>query len=116
LALTCLKSSGYMVLDAGDAASAMQIARQHPGQIHLLLTDVVMPITSGKDLAIQLTALRPEIKVLYMSGYTGDLIAHHGVLEEGTLLLEKPFTLHSLLSKVREALLAGASTKAATAQ
>ena len=69
--------------------------------IHLLLTDVIMPTMSGGDLAASLKMLRPKLKVLFMSGYSGDLVANHGVLEAETNLLEKPFTKHALLSKVR---------------
>jgi two-component system cell cycle sensor histidine kinase/response regulator CckA len=114
LALICLKGRGYTVLEAAEASTALQLARAHTGEIHLLLTDVVLPTVSGRELASQLAVQRPGVKILYMSGYTGDLIAQHGVLEPGTLLLEKPFTLHSLLTKVRAALGTG-NTNAATA-
>jgi len=114
LALICLKGRGYTVLEAAEASTALQLSRAHTGEIHLLLTDVVLPTVSGRELASQLVAQRPGVKILYMSGYTGDLIAQHGVLEPGTLLLEKPFTLHSLLTKVRAALGTG-NTNAATA-
>jgi two-component system cell cycle sensor histidine kinase/response regulator CckA len=79
----------------------------------LLLTDVIMPGMSGRELADRVCRLRPGIKVLFMSGYTNDLIAQYGVLEAGTLLLEKPFTLYSLLAKVDSAL--GATARAAAA-
>lgn len=111
LARTCLESRGYYVLEAAEAASATEIAQRHAGEIDLLLTDVVMPGVSGRELAHRLAELRPSLKVLYMSGYTGDLVARHGVLDPGILLLEKPFTLHSLLTKVRQALHAAPAAK-----
>ncbi len=103
LARTCLESYGYKVLEAADATAATELAR-HTEQLDLLLTDVIMPGRSGRSLADQLLELRPGLKVLYMSGYAGDLVAQHGALNPSTLLLEKPFTLHSLLTKVRQAL------------
>ena len=84
--------AGYSVLSAGSPSEALEIARRHPGPIHLLLTDVVMPETSGRDLADRLVPARPGMKVLYMSRYTDDAIVHHGVLDPGTVLLQKPFT------------------------
>jgi two-component system cell cycle sensor histidine kinase/response regulator CckA len=115
LTRTCLESNHYYVLDAPDAATALDLAKKHNGRIHLLLTDVVMPGMSGRTLANQLTASRPELKVLFMSGYTNDLIDQHGILDRDTVLLEKPFTLHSLLTKVYHALHPAQSCKAATA-
>jgi two-component system, cell cycle sensor histidine kinase and response regulator CckA len=104
LARTCLESRGYYVLEAAEAESALEVAQKHSGNLDLLLTDVVLPGVSGRELADRLEELRPSLKVLYMSGYTGDLVARHGVLDPGILLLEKPFTLHSLLGKVHQAL------------
>jgi two-component system, cell cycle sensor histidine kinase and response regulator CckA len=98
----CLASVGYSVLDVQDGENAIRIASQQDGPIHLLLTDVVMPGISGRQLAESLAASRSEMKVLYMSGYTADLIADHGVLEATTMLLEKPFTQEALLRKVRK--------------
>jgi two-component system, cell cycle sensor histidine kinase and response regulator CckA len=99
-----LSDNGYRVLEAGGADEAMAIASRHPERIDLVVTDVVMPGTNGRVLAESLTAARPGIKVLFMSGYTDDVIAHRGVLEAGTLLLEKPFTVVALLRHVRAAL------------
>jgi CheY-like chemotaxis protein len=104
LARYCLESKGYSVLDAGDPAAALELAKKHRGPIHLLLTDVVMPNMSGRELARQLVALEPGLKVLYMSGYPTDLIDQQGVLNRGTVLLEKPFTMHLFLTKVHTVL------------
>jgi len=104
LARTCLESHGYTILEAANAAAAAELFRKHRGKIDLLLTDVVMPGASGRTLAQGLLEQWPNLKVLYMSGYTSDLIAQQGILNPGILLLEKPFTLHALLAKVREAL------------
>jgi PAS domain S-box-containing protein len=100
-----LTSHGYKVLEAAGAAQALTIAEQHTEPIHLLLTDVVMPQTGGRELAKRLsTLLHPETKVLYMSGYTDDAIVRHGVLEADTFFLQKPFGPSTLLRKVREVL------------
>jgi two-component system, cell cycle sensor histidine kinase and response regulator CckA len=99
-----LEESGYTVLLASNGEEALALAREREGPIHLLLTDVVMPKLGGGDLAKLLLALRPEIRVLYMSGYTSGAISHHGVLGEGVMLLEKPFTGDKLARVVREAL------------
>jgi PAS domain S-box-containing protein len=107
-----LASHGYKVLEAAGAAQALQIAEQHTEPIHLLLTDVVMPQTSGKGLAKGLLTLHPETKVIYMSGYTDDAIVRHGILEGGTPFLQKPFAPKALLLKMREVL----KTKSGTQQ
>jgi CheY-like chemotaxis protein/two-component sensor histidine kinase len=104
LARRVLEINGYVVLEAARSDEAWQIYQGHPGPIHLMLTDIVMPGTSGRELAQRLTALQPETKVLYMSGYTDDAIVHHGVLGAGTPFLQKPFTPESLARKVREVL------------
>jgi PAS domain S-box-containing protein len=96
--------SGYEVLAASNAEEALEIAGTHQGQIDLLLTDVVMPGRSGKELAAEIGALSPGTNVLYMSGYSQDVIVHQGVIEEGVNLIEKPFAAESLLRRVREIL------------
>jgi len=99
-----LKARGYSVLEAGDGIAGLSVAETQPGTIDILITDVVMPGMSGRELAKRVTALRPQIKVLYLSGYTEDAIIHEGALEAGTSFLQKPFTLHALARKVREVL------------
>jgi two-component system, cell cycle sensor histidine kinase and response regulator CckA len=104
LAKGLLQKLGYTVLDAENAATALAAAEAHRGPIHLLVADVVMPGASGRELARQLARLRPETKVLYVSGYTDDAIVHHGMLEPGLNFLQKPFTPATLAKKVREVL------------
>lgn len=99
-----LTSCGYMVLHAIDGQEAICISEEHKGVIHLLLTDVIMPGMGGRELAESLKEKRPDIKVLYMSGYTDNTIVHHGVLENGLSFIQKPFTSNSLLKKVEEML------------
>ena len=104
LATEVLGLAGYSVLSAGSPSAALEIARRHAGPIHLLLTDVVMPEMSGRDLADRLLQSRPSLKILYMSGYTDDAIVHHGVLDPGTVLLQKPFTPDRLTRMVGDLL------------
>lgn len=99
-----LRDNGYQVLPAGDGAQGLQVARQHVGPIHLLLTDVVMPGINGRVSAERLAPSQPGMKILYMSGYTDSFIAGHGVLEAGSHLLHKPFNEETLTRKVRELL------------
>jgi CheY-like chemotaxis protein len=99
-----LEMSGYVVLEARQGAEALELSNRHAGTIHLLVTDVVMPQMSGRELAQRLATLRPELKVLYMSGYTDDAIVRHGVLASGIAFLSKPFTPNALALKVREVL------------
>lgn len=101
---TMLRRLGYKVLTAGTPDEAIYVAENHAEQLHLLITDVVMPEMNGRDLAEHITVLKPGIKRLFMSGYTANAIAHHGVLEEGVQFLPKPFTMQDLAQKVREAL------------
>jgi CheY-like chemotaxis protein len=99
-----LEAKGYSVLEACHGEAAMSIAAAHQKQIHILITDVVMPGMSGRELAKSLCKARPGIKVLLLSGYTEDAIIHQGVLDSGTAFLQKPFTLQALSRKVREIL------------
>jgi CheY-like chemotaxis protein len=99
-----LQESGYRVLEATHGHEALIVAERHDGPIHLMLSDVVMPQMSGRELAEQLSPVRREMKVLYMSGYTDDAIVHHGVLDEGMAFIEKPFTPNTLTRKLREVL------------
>ena len=104
MATEILRASGYHVLEATHGDEALSLAEQYAGEIHLMLTDVVMPQMGGRELADQLTPLRRDMKVLYMSGYTDDAIVHHGVLEVGTAFIAKPFSVDALSRKVREVL------------
>jgi CheY-like chemotaxis protein len=96
-----LGKSGYRVLDAADGVQALEVAAAHSGSIHILVTDVVMPRLSGRELVTRLTNTRPDLKVLYISGYTDDSIFRHGVLEGGVAFLQKPFNLKDLAHKIR---------------
>jgi signal transduction histidine kinase/ActR/RegA family two-component response regulator len=100
----------YRVLPANSPIEAIALAEHHPEPIDLLLTDVIMPELNGHDLAIRLRDLRPDIRVLFMSGYTANVIVHRGVLDEDVFLLQKPFTSRELAVKVKEALTAGVSS------
>jgi PAS domain S-box-containing protein len=104
LARQFLEKQGYKVIDAADGAVAMQIAVAHEGMIHLLLTDVIMPGMNGRELAQRISEIRPNVKILYMSGYTENVVGHNGTLDVGVRLLQKPFTLRELKIKVREVL------------
>jgi PAS domain S-box-containing protein len=104
LATKVLERQGYEVFHAHDAAAAIALATKHAGRIHLLLTDVVMPKMSGRELVEKLGPTRPDMKVLFMSGYTDDTIVHHGVLGAGVAFLQKPITPDTLARKVREVL------------
>jgi two-component system cell cycle sensor histidine kinase/response regulator CckA len=99
-----LEQLGYRVLSAGGPDEAIRLAEADTGEIHLLMTDVVMPAMNGKELARRLAELRPAIKTLFMSGYTANVIAHHGVLNEGVHFIQKPFSIKDLSAKVREAI------------
>lgn len=104
LARQYLEKQGYKVIEAADGAVAMQIAVAHERVIHLLLTDVIMPGMNGRELAQRISEIRPNVKVLYMSGYTENVIGHNGTLDAGVRLLQKPFNLRDLKAKVREVL------------
>jgi two-component system cell cycle sensor histidine kinase/response regulator CckA len=99
-----LAEGGYRVLEAGTPRQALDVAAAHHGLIDAVLTDVIMPGMSGRELADRLRPLRPEAPVVYMSGYTDDAIGHHGLLDPGTLFLQKPFTADALLWKLHETL------------
>ena len=99
-----LIAAGYCMLEASDGTQALKVAAAHPGPIHMLITDVVMPHLSGPELATKLTAERADLKVLFISGYTDDTVFRHGVLEGGVAFLQKPFNLKALSQKIREVL------------
>lgn len=100
LTVTLLSGQGYKVLEAKNATSAVELAQQYAHEIEVLLTDVILPDLSGVELASQLNRARPKMRVLYMSGYPGDLLSHHGVLKPGIALLPKPFTRRDLVSRI----------------
>lgn len=104
LAIKILQKYGYKVLEAQDGQAAIEIGKQHEGPIDLMLTDVVMPGMSGRILAVEFENLRPKIKVVYMSGYTDNIVVHHGILDREMVFIQKPFTHGALASKVRELL------------
>jgi len=99
-----LSDQGYNVLEATNGVEALRVAEETDGPIHLLLTDVVMPVMGGKDLADQIRILYPDTRVLFASGYTGDDIIRHGILESETDFVQKPLTPTTLFGKVREVL------------
>ncbi len=101
---TILENMNYKVIAAASPSQAMEMAHSHAGQIHLVITDVVMPEMNGRDLAGKITDLYPDIGLLFMSGYTANVIAHQGVLDEGVAFIQKPFSMKDLAVKVREVL------------
>lgn len=104
LTVQILSKNGYTVLEASHGDEASHICEQHKGPIHLMVMDVVMPGMNGRELAKSLASHHPEMKVLYMSGYTDNTITHRGVLEKGMNYIQKPFTIDGLARKVREVL------------
>jgi CheY-like chemotaxis protein len=104
LATRILSEQGYAVIEASNGLEALDIAQAYAGEIHMVITDVVMPAMGGKALVTKLKETRPGIKVLYVSGYTENAIVHHGILDSGIDFLQKPFSVESLLHKVREVL------------
>lgn len=107
LILDVMRLQGYTVLDAPEGDEALRVAQRHPGPIHLIIVDAVMPGLPAPDIVARLRATHPGLKELYVSGYTGDLIGQHGLLDVGPNFLQKPFTVDALISKVREVLDAG---------
>ena len=99
-----LSRLGYHVLAARLPSEALTLSEKHSGPIHLILTDVIMPEMNGKALAEKIASSRPGIKCLFTSGYTGDIITHHGMLDKHVHFIQKPFTKQSLAVKIREAL------------
>ncbi|MGQ9553854.1 MAG: response regulator [Anaerolineae bacterium] len=95
---------GYSILKAATGEEGLRLAKEHVGPIHLLVTDVVMPQMSGKELVERLKLIRPRTKVLFISGYTDNDIHHHGILDEDVAFLQKPFSEAALAKKVREVL------------
>lgn len=104
LAKIMLTNLGYTVLQATNPGNAISMIKEYDSEIHLLMTDVIMPEMNGRDLANNLLSFYPELKCLFMSGYTADVIAHHGVLDEGVHFIQKPFSLSDLAAKVRKVL------------
>jgi len=96
-----LRRLGYSVLTAEDGPDALAVLEAHEDRVDLLLTDVVMPEMNGKELYDKLVVQRPDLRVLFMSGYTDEVIAHRGVLDEGTAFIQKPFTMENLGGKIR---------------
>jgi CheY-like chemotaxis protein len=99
-----LQTTGYAVLQSTSGEQALQMSSAHQGPIHLLLADVVLPGLSGPEVAAQLVSTRPEMQVIYMSGYAPEIIIRYGISEKHRLFLQKPFTPTTLLAHVREAL------------
>jgi CheY-like chemotaxis protein len=99
-----LENMGYRVLTANTPTRALETGNTHPEKIDLLMTDVIMPEMNGKDLARNLIAVHPGLKTLFMSGYTANVIAHHGILEESVSFIQKPFSMKELAARVRDVL------------
>jgi CheY-like chemotaxis protein len=99
-----LKQMGYRVLATGSPIEAIAIAEHHPEPIDVLLTDVVMPELNGNDLANRVRSFLPDIRVLFMSGYTANIIAHRGVIDKDVTMIQKPFSKKELSAKIREVL------------
>ncbi len=104
LSTKMLEELGYRILAVGSSSEAIELAEKHAGEIHLLLTDVIMPEMNGWDLAQNILSLHPDMKVFFMSGYPANVIAHHGVLEEGVNFIHKPFSIQDMATKIREVL------------
>jgi DNA-binding response OmpR family regulator len=101
-----LSRCGYTVLAVANGPEAIATAQAYEGSIHVMLADVILPGASGREIARQVVATRPSVRVLYMSGYTDDVIVQHGVLEQGLAFIQKPFTGEGLVRRIREVLAA----------
>ena len=99
-----LQGLGYTMLIAATPNEALDLAKVHAGKIHLLITDVIMPEMNGRELAERLQSFHPELRCMFMSGYTANAIAHHGVLDEGVHFIQKPFSKKDLSKAVRKVL------------
>ena len=104
MGLSMLKTFGYEVLSTNFPKEALSIAEEWGDKIDLLITDVIMPDMNGKELSSQILLMRPNIKIIYLSGYTANVIAHHGIIDEGINFLQKPFSRKELSHKIREVL------------
>jgi CheY-like chemotaxis protein len=111
LARLIFESLGYRVLEASDGQEALALAQQHTGPLQLLVTDIIMPRVGGRELAERLRALRPALRILYLSGYSDETLDHQGLPGEGLAFLQKPFTPMTLARRVREVLEAGQGEK-----
>ncbi len=110
IATMMLERWGYKILAASTPEAAIELAAQHQGEIHLLITDVILPGMNGRELANRLMALNPAMKCMFMSGYTSDIIDSHGVFDSGVFFIQKPFNMEDLTSQVRKALDSGKAT------
>ena len=99
-----LEENGYTVVEAIDGKTALEVTRTHQGRLDLVITDVMMPVMSGPELGELLTALHPELRMIFMSGYTDNAIEHHGIVDRKAAFLEKPVMAGALLSRVRQVL------------
>ncbi|MDX9868467.1 MAG: response regulator [Kiritimatiellia bacterium] len=112
LTVSMLKAEGYAALPAASPEEAARLAGEHAGEIHVLLTDVVLPGMNGRELESRIRQVRPAVKSLFMSGYTANVIAHHGVLDAGVAFLAKPFSRCDLAVKIRSVLGSGTRSSA----
>ncbi|MFW5958330.1 MAG: response regulator, partial [Desulfosalsimonas sp.] len=99
-----LKQHGYNVIESEDVYNAIELSKNYEASIHLMIVDVIMPGMKGPEVYRTVAAHHPGIKVLYMSGYTDNVIAHHGILEDGVQFIQKPFSVKALAAKIREVL------------
>ena len=111
LVVSALQSLGCEALAAASGRECLETLARHEGEVHLLLTDVIMPDLNGRKLHAEVARRHPDVKVLFMSGYADDVIGHHGVLDAGVSYLQKPFAIDALLAKLREVLDAGGAAR-----